>query len=49
MVPYGKQWKWPLRKDEMFYEDRDIVMALKSPIRRGNRDIFEVPELTDLV
>ncbi|KAJ8927327.1 hypothetical protein NQ314_020222 [Rhamnusium bicolor] len=48
MTPYGKQWKWPCHKDEIFYSDEEIVMAIKEPERRGHRYVFDVPELNNL-
>lgn len=49
MIPYGKQWKWPTLKDEIFYSNKEIIMAINTPERRGPREIFNVPELKDYV
>ncbi|CAH2011983.1 unnamed protein product [Acanthoscelides obtectus] len=45
----GKQWKWPLKKDEIFYRNDEIVMGINAPMRRGKRALFDVPELKDIL
>lgn len=41
MTPYGKQWKWLSRKEEIFYISEEIVMAIKESAEpRGYREIF---------
>ncbi|CAH1981971.1 unnamed protein product [Acanthoscelides obtectus] len=49
MGPAGKQWKWPLKKDEIFYRNDEIVMCINAPIQRGKRALFDVPELKDIL
>lgn len=49
MTPYGKQWKWPTHKDEIFYSNQEIITAIKTPGHRGHREVFDVPELKDFV
>ncbi|KAJ8944259.1 hypothetical protein NQ318_013671 [Aromia moschata] len=46
MTPFGKQWKWPLNRDEIFYRNEEIVMKIEAPRKQGRREIFDVPELT---
>ncbi|KAF5280997.1 hypothetical protein FQA39_LY05202 [Lamprigera yunnana] len=48
MTQYGKQWKWPSQKDEIFYNEEEIVMTLKTSTRRGHRELFDIPELTNI-
>ncbi|CAH2000804.1 unnamed protein product [Acanthoscelides obtectus] len=45
----GKQCKWPLKKDEIFYRKDEIVMGINAPMQRGKRALFDVPELKDIL
>lgn len=48
MVKNGKQWKWPEIKDEIFYQRNEIVMNIDPPIKRGKRNLFDVPQMNTL-
>ncbi|CAH1986686.1 unnamed protein product [Acanthoscelides obtectus] len=45
----GKQWKWPLKTDEIFYRNDEIVMGINVPMQRGKRALFDVPELKYII
>ncbi|CAH1966869.1 unnamed protein product [Acanthoscelides obtectus] len=49
MESAGKQSKWPLKKDEIFYRNDEIVMGINVPMQRGKRALFDVPELKDIL
>lgn len=49
MAAAGKQWKWPLKKDEIFYSNSEIVMSINPPVQRGKRALFDVQELSSLL
>lgn len=38
-------WKWPLTKDEMWYESDDVVQIIAEPTPVNKRGAFKVPEL----
>ena len=39
-----KFWKWPTRKDEMFYFRKDITMKIATP-KKVKKNVFAIPEL----
>ena len=45
MVKSGKCWKWPDRKDEIFYPWSEIKMTIQDPDLVNSRGIYKVPEL----
>lgn len=49
MASAGKQWKWPDKKDEIFYKNDEIIMSIKPPTQRGKRALFDIPELNDML
>ncbi|KAJ9587360.1 hypothetical protein L9F63_019121 [Diploptera punctata] len=44
----GKHWKWPEQKDEILYQDKEIVCKINAPKKKGKRDIYDVPEINRL-
>ncbi|KAJ9591805.1 hypothetical protein L9F63_001622 [Diploptera punctata] len=48
VVLSGKHWKWPEQKDEILYQDKEIVCKINAPKKKGKRDIYDVPEINRL-
>lgn len=40
-----KSWKWPAKKDELFYKWKDIIGGINPPQKINKRGFFNVPEL----
>nr|CAI5839603.1 unnamed protein product [Callosobruchus analis] len=45
MSQCGKQWKWPQKKDEIFYRDPEIIMSIDEPIQRTMDDLVRCPDV----
>ncbi|KAI6651097.1 hypothetical protein LOD99_5447 [Oopsacas minuta] len=45
MIKYGKYWKWPEKKDEIFYPWSEIKMTIQDPDLVNSRGMYKVPEL----
>lgn len=45
MVPSGTFWKWPEKKDEIYYEKGDIKEVIKEPVQKNARGAYLVPEI----
>lgn len=41
---FGQKWRWPLRKDEIFYEEKDVIKVIKETdvIPHNNRGMFKI-------
>ena len=45
MVKSGKYWKWPDKKDEIFYSWSEIKMTIQDPDLVNSRGMYKVPEI----
>jgi hypothetical protein len=45
MQKSGRHYKWPLVKDNIFYNYENVVQRLSPPVVAGNRGQFSFPEL----
>ena len=40
MVKMGAYWKWPEKKDEIWYEKRDVIKIIEPPVVASSRGQF---------
>lgn len=48
MVKFQKSWKWPEKKDEMWYDWECIIGGINPPKQITKRGIYRIPELEKL-
>ncbi|VEN60718.1 unnamed protein product [Callosobruchus maculatus] len=49
LMQCGKQWKWPPKKDEIFYRNDEIIMNIDEPIQRGTRELYDIPMMQNFI
>ncbi|KAG5896274.1 hypothetical protein JTB14_033571 [Gonioctena quinquepunctata] len=38
-------WRWPVNKDEIWYDKEEIIQIIPEPIALNKRGIYKVPQL----
>lgn len=48
MEKRGINWKWPLKPDQIYYQQSEITQVITAPKKISRRGLFSVPELADI-